>query len=333
MKQLITDLFTRAVLVLFMIVPPSAGHSRPVIASGYTLIHTPSVISSIGFPEDLQQNNDSATAKQETIKVAVSAIQKVYFRPTTQRLLNFSYNNHFIPATGNDSPYQFSLSRELPIIGTSTGLLAGALLIHKQKPTLSAYQLDELDHKEVWAFDRGATYHYSPAIDRFSDVFLYTSVAMPGLYLIDKKTKADFNKIMLLQAETGLAVLAITAFTKSVTHRSRPYAYHPLPSVDEKVSLKTTASFFSGHTSVSAAMSYFTATTFAAYHPDSKLKPFVWAYAATWPAVTGYLRYRAGYHYPTDILVGYVVGAATGIIVPKIHQAVSKKSSKRRSEF
>ena len=38
------------------------------------------------------------------------------------------------------------------------------------------------------------------------------------------------------------------------------------------------------------------------------------------PAVTGYLRFKAGKHFPTDIIVGYGVGATIGYLVPELHK-------------
>ena len=46
----------------------------------------------------------------------------------------------------------------------------------------------------------------------------------------------------------------------------------------------------------------------------------MWAVAASIPAVTGYLRVRAGRHYVTDVATGYALGAAIGWLVPTIHK-------------
>ena len=78
--------------------------------------------------------------------------------------------------------------------------------------------------------------------------------------------------------------------------------------------------FFSGHTSSSAYFSFFTAKVFADTHPNSKWKPVVWGSAIALPAMTGYLRYKAGKHFPTDVIVGYGVGAAFGILIPELYK-------------
>ncbi len=45
------------------------------------------------------------------------------------------------------------------------------------------------------------------------------------------------------------------------------------------------------------------------------------------PALTGYLRIRAGKHYPSDVLAGYALGALIGYAVPALHR---KPTANRR---
>jgi membrane-associated phospholipid phosphatase len=46
----------------------------------------------------------------------------------------------------------------------------------------------------------------------------------------------------------------------------------------------------------------------------------MWTSAALIPAITGLCRYGAGKHFFTDILVGYAIGSAVGILVPQLHK-------------
>ena len=78
-------------------------------------------------------------------------------------------------------------------------------------------------------------------------------------------------------------------------------------------------SFLSGHTSNTAAMTFFFAKVFTDTHPDVKNKAIVWSVAAAIPAAIGYLRFEAGRHFPTDVLAGYALGAAIGYLVPALH--------------
>ena len=50
----------------------------------------------------------------------------------------------------------------------------------------------------------------------------------------------------------------------------------------------------------------------------------MWTAAAALPATTGYLRIEAGYHFRTDIIVGYIIGATTGWAIPHLHKKKDK---------
>ena len=107
--------------------------------------------------------------------------------------------------------------------------------------------------------------------------------------------------------------------TKHLVHRARPYAYGALVPSEIRMDEDARRSFFSGHTSVSACNLFFAAKILADQYPDHPLKPWVWATAAIIPAYTGYQRIRAGEHFPSDVIVGYAVGALIGYMMPVIH--------------
>ncbi|MBN8679589.1 MAG: hypothetical protein J0M29_15270 [Chitinophagales bacterium] len=43
-------------------------------------------------------------------------------------------------------------------------------------------------------------------------------------------------------------------------------------------------------------------------------------YASAIPAITGFLRMRAGQHFFTDVAVGYSIGATIGYLIPVLHR-------------
>ena len=75
-----------------------------------------------------------------------------------------------------------------------------------------------------------------------------------------------------------------------------------------------------GNTAATAAATFYMAKVFNDFNPTSKAKPYVWAFAASVPALVGYLRYKAGMHFLTDNLLGYAIGAGAGILVPQFHK-------------
>ncbi len=82
-------------------------------------------------------------------------------------------------------------------------------------------------------------------------------------------------------------------------------------------------SFYSGHTSTTAAISFYVARVFSDYLADNTAKIFIWAGAAIYPALVGYLRRDSGHHFRTDVMTGYAIGAAIGYFIPELHK-VSK---------
>ena len=235
--------------------------------------------------------------------------------------------------TSIEAPYVVNLIHNGSFTGTGLALYGASAYIKSNQQPLSKENIGDLDLNRVWELDRGATRFSSANAHQASNFFLYSSMVTPFLYLTKEKSRKNFDAIILMQAETLLLTNAITCLTKTIVNRPRPYAYNASFPLDDKLDFNSKESFFSGHVAATASMSFFTATTFSQYYPDSKLKPLVWSYAVIWPAATGYFRYTAGKHFPTDIITGYLVGAMTGILIPKIHQKIAKKKEQKRLPF
>tara|TARA_B100001245_G_C22810995_1_gene390550 strand:+ start:125 stop:487 length:363 start_codon:yes stop_codon:yes gene_type:complete len=95
--------------------------------------------------------------------------------------------------------------------------------------------------------------------------------------------------------------------------------------MSRRLSANGQRSFFAGHVAASATGTFFAAKIYNDFHPDSPAVPWVWAGAATIPAAVAYLRIEAGQHFLTDVTVGYVIGAAVGILVPELHKKKNRK--------
>jgi len=147
------------------------------------------------------------------------------------------------------------------------------------------------------------------------------------LFLAGKKSRKNFGKIATLYGETAFITTGITLLIKATVKRNRPFVYNSDAPLAKKTTRNARTAFLSGHTSISAANSFFAAKVFSDYYPDSKWKPAVWTTAAVIPAITGYLRVRAGKHFPTDTIAGYALGAAAGILIPHLHKKKIDKVS------
>lgn len=222
------------------------------------------------------------------------------------------------------SPYQLNTQQELTTFGVGLATAGAGVYFRSQTPILTSQELEALDINDIGGFDRVATNFFSLKAHETSDCFWYGSHTLPLLLLAGKKSRSDFGKIMVLYNEAVLLNGGLTLLTKYTVRRVRPFNFDPDTSFEKKTSVNAKASFFSGHASITATNSFFAAKVFSDYYPDSKWKPIVWTVAATIPAVTGYLRVRGGRHYPTDVIVGYAVGAAIGYLIPHWHRTPSK---------
>jgi hypothetical protein len=226
---------------------------------------------------------------------------------------------HAQDSTQRKSVYKFRFGVDIPIGLITLGTGGTGLILHKKKLPLTADQVAMLQPSSVNKFDRNAIYQHSRAAAITSDVFQYTAMASPAFLFIDKDIRRDWKTVMPIWMETFALTSALTIFTKEIVHRNRPYVYSDYYN-GNKFSKDATSSFFSGHTSITAASTYFIAMVYSDYHPHSRWKPLVWTGAAILPALTGLTRYKAGKHYWTDVITGYAVGALVGTLTPYLHR-------------
>ena len=219
-----------------------------------------------------------------------------------------------------ESPYIFNWKREL-IFASGAGLLAGGgLLTSYQTRPLTPAQVSSLDRFDIPGFDRGATANWSTQAALASNILIYGSVTLPAFLMINKRMRKDFLVIGFIYAETAMLTLGVTELTKGLSNRARPFVYNPNVDMREKTDRDARHSFFSGHTSLTAALCFTTAKIFSDYSDNRTHEALVWTGAALVPAVTGYLRFRAGKHFPSDIIAGYFVGGAVGYLIPWLHR-------------
>jgi membrane-associated phospholipid phosphatase len=129
-------------------------------------------------------------------------------------------------------------------------------------------------------------------------------------------------------AENAWAVLEVVVATEIFTTAVKVLAARRRPETAFKPEVRDVAgnvSFFSGHAAQSAAVAASVSTV--AFMRDYDWAP---AAAAGFGAVafaTGLFRVLAGRHWPSDVVVGWVAGAAVGILMPLALHAPSGAAS------
>ncbi len=226
-----------------------------------------------------------------------------------------------------DKVYQMNHKLEIPI---TLGLFVAtplALYVFKNKTPLNSSQIASLDKNDIWKIDRMAveqTYSGTSHKDirATSDWFRNTSVFLPAILCFDKRIRKDLFNMVFLYLETQAINSSLYAFGGvTFVNRIRPFVYYHEVPLESKFGPGAQDLFFSGHFSTTATASFFLAKVYIDYHPEIKNKKWLlYAGALIPPAFVGYYRYKALRHFPSDVLVGIVVGAATGIIVPNLHK-------------
>jgi membrane-associated phospholipid phosphatase len=224
------------------------------------------------------------------------------------------------------SPFKFRYAVDVPIISIGLGAALTGFIHEKKRDAISLSDIQFLDRMDISKFDRSATYNWNPKAAKWSDALMYVSIATPLFFLAEDRSRKDFLTMSAISAQVFLLNTGITYLTKELVQRKRPYVYNPDAPQSKKLEKGASQSFFSGHTSTVASMSFSFAMMHSYYYPDSKVKPLVWFAAAVLPMATAILRVRAGKHFWTDILIGYGAGASIGIAVPFLHQIRIKKS-------
>jgi undecaprenyl-diphosphatase len=110
-----------------------------------------------------------------------------------------------------------------------------------------------------------------------------------------------------------LFIITITDLTKEVVARLRPNNDADINTLVRILQSPTDYSFFSGHASVSFAM-----TTLIFLFLRERLR-WAWLFYL-WPLLFSFSRIYVGVHFPIDIMVGACVGLFSGWLFHSLHQ-------------
>jgi len=217
--------------------------------------------------------------------------------------------------------------KQTGIIFCGGTLMFGAgLFIEDSRKPFTSNEINLLKSESISSFDKGALGNFSSKASATSDLFRDGVWFAPLTLFLSNQGRENTKEILMMYTEVFSLNAGFTLFTKAAFGRYRPYSYNPTVDLEFKLNPTTRRSFFSGHVSQVASMSFFTATIFDDLYPDSKFKYLVWMGAISAPAITGYLRVKAGRHFPTDVIVGYGVGALIGYFIPELHKISKEKN-------
>lgn len=211
---------------------------------------------------------------------------------------------------------------ELRVDGGDLALTLGALsggVVLGLLPTSPA----DLWETEPFPGDAEFRGTYDPKLDARSDLLLVVSMVAPLISQSALGTEGDGARALGLYAETlGVSAL-LNGAIKVAVNRPRPYAYSSDPeavTAASKAGSDRTRSFYSGHSAMSFAAAVSGSLLLSMRTGDRPVRAANWGLSLALASSTAVLRVRAGKHFPSDVVVGALLGSAAGALVPLLHR-------------
>jgi len=219
----------------------------------------------------------------------------------------------------NTEVYRLKPAIDIPLIAAAGGWSYFALSKIYKKDSSSVEDITSLNKSDINGFDRWAADVYHPEAEAVSDKIFFGAMGFPLVLLFDKEIRKDALKIAVLYTE-ALSITGSLYTSSTYFNRYRPSTYNDGLTIDQKRSGNQRNSFFAGHVALVATSTFLTAKVYADYHPHSNFRWVLYGVAIGATGATGYLRHRAGKHFPSDIIVGSAIGVLSGILVPQFHK-------------
>lgn len=237
----------------------------------------------------------------------------------------FSQNFTQTSQRQSESPYEISWAVDGPWVGVGLGLNVLGFKFIQDKDELTLQEMNDLNKDDVLAIDRFLAGKYDPNADDLSYYPFYASFAVPVVMMLaDGNMRNNAGTISVMFVESMATTGAAFTLTAGLIDRPRPLTYNTSLPDNLRREASAQRSFIGGHTAATASATFFAAKIYHDFYPDSAARPYVWTAAAAIPAWVGYLRSKSGKHFLTDNVAGYIVGAASGILVPELHKKTNE---------
>jgi len=191
-------------------------------------------------------------------------------------------------------------------------------------------------NRELLPFDYRVRDNFSASAAKTSDTLLIVGLSTPLVTELALGWNEESGKRSLVYAETlGLGML-INAAAKYSVGRPRPYTYSEDPRIQayaDSEGRDSRLSFFSGHACSTFLAAVAGGYLFAQATNDTTARAIMWGATLTLAAATANLRVRAGKHFYSDVIVGALVGAGVGALVPYLHYRGQEHNALSRSEW
>lgn len=232
-----------------------------------------------------------------------------------------------------DFPYRLSPTRDALLITAGSLLMQGSAIGQNRKVKMEVPEIAMLDASSINPVDRFAIRYWSPDLNSLREKFEPGSMILAGAgigtYGIWSRVtnhRWEAAKTLGLMYIEGLYLCSGTMLlAKSLVDRPRPYTYNSDLAISERSRGANNESFFSGNANILFYNSVFISKVFSDLFPESPLKPLIWGATLSVATFSGILSVGSGWHFPTDVMVGAVVGGLAGYLIPVLHKSEAQK--------
>jgi membrane-associated phospholipid phosphatase len=207
-------------------------------------------------------------------------------------------------------PYRIRPAVDLPVLGL--GLAFSMLAFIELAPVPKA------ETGGIRFPDRLALGNHAPAAFTVADVLVHSLLVVALAAELLRSSGRWVGAFLLIQ--TLAIAQGFTQWSKSAVRRAAPVVYHPDAPAAALMHFEATRSYLSGHAATAFAAVAFLVASMHLRPTPVLFRRLALAVALPVAVIAGILKVVAGYHFPTDVLAGALVGASVGVLVPVLHR-------------
>lgn len=210
-----------------------------------------------------------------------------------------------LPLSGQSAdPWEISIGQVASVVGAmAVGLIPTIFSINDSLPTCAPCDPATLPGIDRWVV--------STENAGWGDASSVAILGLAGGTWYELAELSNGNADVAASIEATAWTFGVNQLAKAIINRNRPVLYSE-DAIEAQESVNSHRSMYSGHTSTSFALgtSYFLSMS----HKEGL--------GRTWPLISaaaiGAMRLAAAKHFPTDVVVGAVLGTATAIVMHAI---------------
>lgn len=230
-----------------------------------------------------------------------------------------------------------NLKQEIIICLVCFGLAYASIELQKEKErNHSEFEIGSLDNtkiEQINSLDKVIAGNWNIEAKDNGKIFKNITIYLIPLSLFFFRGSIKRRLALFFVFSQGYVLTeSLTGLTKGLVDRYRPFAYKTQNEIgklsveakekfmEDIVDYDILNSFFSGDASIIAFGFMFFAFSYSSFYKNSKLKSLIWIIAVIGIVLGCYFRTLSGKHFPTDVLIGGLVGTSIAYGILRVHK-------------